>query len=122
MADLSNVPISPVVESAGTLYVSGQISTDHLHEPNHLDVSEQTTKVLERIDSILVGVGSSKADIVKTTVFLTDVKRDFDAMNRAYAAFFESRFPARTTIGVDLAVAVLVEIEAIAVRGASFRQ
>jgi 2-iminobutanoate/2-iminopropanoate deaminase len=82
-------------------------------------VGEQTHFVLSRIASILESIGSSMNEVVKTTVYLARAQRDFHAMNRAYRSFFSSTtMPTRTTVGVELAIDVLVEVDAVAVRGA----
>jgi 2-iminobutanoate/2-iminopropanoate deaminase len=81
-------------------------------------IEEQTDVVLRNISTLLQAAGSQMADIVKVNVFLAHAKRDFPAMNRVYAAHFPfTPRPARSTMGVELAVDVLVEIEAVAVRG-----
>ena len=59
--------------------------------------------------------GATLQDVVKTTVFLTNVKRDFQGMNEVYAKRFGEHRPTRSTIGAELALEALVEIEAVAV-------
>lgn len=115
--NINEVPNSPLVEVDGIIYVSGQVGRGVDQEASLTDVGAQTTRALERIESVLESVGSSRRDIVKTSVFLVNVKRDFEAMNEAYAEFFAANYPARTTVGADLAVDFLVEIDAVAVRG-----
>ena len=109
-------PYSPAVRAGDYIFVSGQISVDPITNQTKLgDIGAETRQVLENIRINLEGCGSSLADVVKTTVFLTDVQ-DFAAMNAVYAEVFGDSKPARTTI----AVAALplpgakVEIEAIA--------
>lgn len=114
---VSDVPLQMHYEVDGTIYVSGHIPLDDDSLFVRGDVGVQTTRVLGNIEELLQGIGSSREEIVKTSVYLAAAKRDFDAMNAAYSDFFGSHRPARTTCGVELAVDVLVEIEAIAVRG-----
>lgn len=111
-----SVHLSPVMEAGGTIYVSGHIPVDNARRFVEGDIGTQTRRVLEIITELLKAEGVSKDDIVKMTVYLVHVKRDFVGMNEAYGAFFGDHRPARTTVGVELAVDVLVEIDAVAVR------
>jgi len=80
-------------------------------------IAEHTRQTLRNITAILDAAGSSMARVVKTTVFLQDIK-DFAAMNAVYAEFFPQDPPARTTVQVAaLPMGILVEIEAVAVKG-----
>lgn len=114
-----DVPLQMYNEVEGVIYVSGHIPLDDEGYFLGGTVGPQTTRVLENIEKLLVSIGSSKEEIVKTSVYLSAAKRDFDEMNAAYQAFFGEHRPARTTCGVELAVDVLVEIEAVAVRGSA---
>ena len=109
-------PYSPAVKAGGFIYVSGQIPVDPVTNQTVTgDVQAETRQVLSNIQRILEGCGASMSDVVKCSVFLTDVK-DFAAMNEVYAEVFGESKPARTTI----AVAALplpgakVEIDAVA--------
>ena len=109
-------PYSQAVAVGQFLFCSGQIplkpATGELLQG---DVTEQTTQVLENLGAVLRANGMTLADVVKTTVFLTDLG-DFAAMNDVYASYFPSSQPARSTIQVAaLPKAARVEIEAIAV-------
>jgi 2-iminobutanoate/2-iminopropanoate deaminase len=117
--DVAKVPLAMHYEVDGVVYVSGHIPLDDAGYFVKGDVGPQTSRVLENIERLLRSVGSRKEEIVKVNVFLAHAKRDFDAMNAAYGRFFGEHRPARSTVGVELAVDVLVEIEAIAVRGAA---
>jgi 2-iminobutanoate/2-iminopropanoate deaminase len=117
--DVKRVPLSMVRVVGDTIYVSGHVP---IEDGRLLDagIEEQTDLVLRNVASTLQSVGSSLDEVVKVGVFLTNAKRDFAAMNDVYARHFTSDpLPARTTCGVELAVDVLVEIEAIAQRGAA---
>lgn len=116
---VGQVPLNMHYEVDGVIYVSGHIPLDDDGYFVRGDVGVQTTRVLQNIEKLLHSIDSRKEEIVKTSVYLTAAKRDFDAMNRAYGEFFGEHRPARTTCGVELAVDVLVEIEAIAVRGSA---
>ncbi len=79
------------------------------------DITAQATRVLENLGGVLRGHALTYANVVKTTVFLTDLD-DFAAMNDVYAIFFPDQPPARSTIQVAaLPKGARVEIEAIAV-------
>jgi len=116
---VSKVPLAMHTEVGGAIYISGHIPLDDEGYFVRGTVGPQTERVLQNIEALLKSIGSSKEEIVKTSVYLTAAKRDFDQMNEAYGAFFGQHRPARTTCGVELAVDVLVEIEAIAVRGSA---
>ena len=79
------------------------------------DIKEQTTRILERHQKNLEGLGSSLTNVLKVTVFLADPKNDRDGMNEAYAKFFPKAAPARSAVGVQFPDDVTkVEIELIA--------
>lgn len=107
------VPLSKVVIANGFVFISGTVPrTPEGTTPEGIDA--QTRLVLDQIKELVEEAGSSMENIVKTTVFLTD-KTVFGGMNDAYGSYFPSEPPARSTIICDLAVDVLVEIEAVAV-------
>jgi 2-iminobutanoate/2-iminopropanoate deaminase len=79
-------------------------------------IEAQTARVMENIAAVLAAAGSSLSQVVKTTVFLTDMA-DFPAMNEVYAEAFGDHKPARATVAVSgLPLGVRVEIEAVATR------
>jgi len=78
------------------------------------DIRQQTRQVLENIKTILEAAGARMEDIVKTTIFLTDLK-DWSAMNEVYREYFQKDPPVRSTVQVAaLWGGMAVEIEAIA--------
>jgi 2-iminobutanoate/2-iminopropanoate deaminase len=78
-------------------------------------IEAETRRVLQNLSAVLERAGSSLQNVVKTTVFLTDME-EFKAMNAVYAEFFPSNPPARSTVQVSrLPAGARVEIEAIAV-------
>lgn len=80
-------------------------------------IQAQTRQTLKNIAAILEAAGSSLSQVVKTTVFLQNMG-DFAAMNAVYATFFGDQPPARSTVEVAaLPMGILVEIEAIAIKG-----
>ncbi len=111
-------PYSQAVRAGDLIFASGQVaidpSTGKLIEGG---VAEQTRQALKNLSAVLEAAGSSLAQVVKTTVFLTDMD-DFAAMNSVYSEFFPTDPPARSTVEVArLALGALVEIEAVALRG-----
>jgi 2-iminobutanoate/2-iminopropanoate deaminase len=111
-------PYSQAIRSGDTLYTSGQIPTDPTtgtFVPG--GITEQTTQVLENLKAILAEAGLDLGQVVKTTVFLKDMK-DFAAMNEVYAKYLAPPGvvpPARSTVQVAaLPREALVEIEVIA--------
>ncbi|MBC7106783.1 MAG: RidA family protein [Firmicutes bacterium] len=111
-------PYSQAVRAGDWLFVSGQIALDPLTgELVHENAAAQAARVLENIGAILRAAGMDYADVVKTTIFLTDL-RDFAAVNEVYARYFSERPPARSTVQVSaLPKGARVEIETIAVKG-----
>ncbi len=110
-------PYSHAAEIDGLVFLSGQTpmipgGTDLLDG----DVTAQTRQVFANLDGVLEAAGLGRDDVVKCTVFLTDMA-DFAAMNAVYAEVFSPPFPARSTIGVAaLPLGARVEIELVAVR------
>jgi 2-iminobutanoate/2-iminopropanoate deaminase len=104
---------------ARVFYSAGQVALD----PATMklvdgDVAQQTRRVFENLRAVLAAAGLSLADVVKTTVFLTDMAH-FAAMNEVYAAQFTGDPPARSTVAVaGLPAGALVEIEVVAVGAA----
>ena len=110
-------PYSQALAAGGFVFCSGQVGTDPgartLVEGG---VEEQTRQVMANLSAVLDAAGCSLADVVKTTIFLTDIG-DFKAVNAIYGASFEGTLPARSTVGVAaLPGGAKVEIEAIALR------
>jgi 2-iminobutanoate/2-iminopropanoate deaminase len=110
-------PYSPVVVSGDLVYTAGQIAMDETGAIVPGGIAEQTEQVLRNVALCLSAAGCGMDDVVKTTVFLTDLT-DFARFNEVYARHFEQPYPARSTVRVGLADGLLVEIEAIARRPA----
>ena len=111
-------PYSQAIRLGDMLYTSGQIPIDPT-SGNMVEggIAEQTTRVLENLKALLAAAGTDFPNVVKTTVFLKDMK-DFTAMNDIYARYFTTEGsipPARSTVQVAaLPKDSLVEIECIA--------
>jgi 2-iminobutanoate/2-iminopropanoate deaminase len=107
-------PYSQGVQVGHFLYLSGQIPLNAAGELQQGDIVVQTVQVLENIKTLLAAAEMSLADVVKTTVFLTDLG-NFAEMNRVYAEYFPENPPARSTIQVvALPKGAAIEIETIA--------
>ncbi len=110
-------PYSVTNEANGFVFVSGQVGLDPAtgeREPD--DVAAQSTRIMKNIGSVLGDVGLSYSDIVKSTIFLTDMA-DYATVNEVYGSFFEGDHPARSTVQVaGLPLGFLVEIEVVATR------
>lgn len=110
-------PYSQAVEVNGIVFLSGQLPIDP--QTNDIaagGVKEQTEQVFNNIKSILAAAGLTTENIVKTTVFLSDMSL-FSEMNKVYASQFEGAFPARSAFAVrSLPKNALVEIEVVAVK------
>ena len=112
-------PVAPYSQSrltaSGVLFVSGQIPINP--ETGQLlkgDIKKETEQVMKNIQAILKANDMTFSDVVKCTVFLTDI-RDYKAMNEVYGRFFKDKFPAREAIEVsNLPLGASIEISAIA--------
>jgi 2-iminobutanoate/2-iminopropanoate deaminase len=115
-------PYSQAVSLGDLLFCSGQIPLiPEKMELEPADVKTQTERVLSNLKAVLLAGASSPKNVLKTTVFLTDLK-NFEVFNKVYEKFFLDNGcevpPARSTIQVSaLPRASLVEVEAIALRG-----
>ncbi|MFJ6412719.1 hypothetical protein CHI12_00020 [Terribacillus saccharophilus] len=109
-------PYSQAVETAGTVYISGQIPLDPATGEMAQTIEEQTDQVMKNLAAILDEAGLSFDQVVKTTIFLTSLD-DFTAVNEVYGRHLSEPFPARATVEISkLPKGANVEIEAIAVR------
>ena len=108
-------PFNHAVRVGDLLFCAGQIPIDPATGqlvPG--DIKDQTRRVLENVKCILDDQGLTFANVVKSTVFLTNLA-DFAGMNEIYSQYFTADFPARSTIQVAaLPRAASVEIEVIA--------
>jgi 2-iminobutanoate/2-iminopropanoate deaminase len=109
-------PYSQGIIANGLLFTAGQIALDPVTgQVVTGGVSEQTERVLQNLAAIFDSAGTSWKNVVKTTVFLHDM-RDFPTVNEVYARMVGDSRPARSTVAVaGLPRDVLVEIEAIAI-------
>jgi 2-iminobutanoate/2-iminopropanoate deaminase len=98
------------------VFVAGQVPRDpQTGELAGDTIEEQTTRVLENVKAVLEAAGASMADVVKSTVHLSDVG-NFSRFDAVYSTYFPEPRPVRTTVGSQLK-GILVEIDVIAVVG-----
>ena len=110
-------PYSQAIEANGMLFCSGQIALDaSTGQMVGETPAAQTEKLMENIRAVLEASGLGLNHIVKTTIFLTDIKA-FTEVNEVYEKKLNGHKPARSTVGVSaLPKGGLVEIECLAIR------
>lgn len=109
-------PYSQALDTGSMLFISGQIPIDPATGNMPESVTEQAKQVLTNITNILAEAGLTMANVVKTSVFLSDLN-DFAAVNEVYASFFAEPYPARSCVQVAaIPKGAKVEIETIAVK------
>jgi 2-iminobutanoate/2-iminopropanoate deaminase len=112
-------PYSQAIETDGMVFCSGQVGVDPATKKLADGVEDQTEQALQNLNAVLQAAGLSLADVVKTTLWLTDAA-DFALVNAVYARHFKEPAPARSApivTAIPLAGA-RISIEAIAVRPA----
>src|SRR5216110_2515530 len=108
-------PYSQAIRSDNLIFCSGQIPLDPKSgEMVSDDISAQTRRVLDNISGLLKSEGLSLGDVLKTTIFLTDLG-NFQIVNEIYGSYFNNQPPARSTVQVSaLPKGAKVEMEVIA--------
>ncbi len=110
-------PYNQAVKAGGFIFCSGQIAIDPIsNEINCLgNIEKETTQVLKNLLAVLNAGGAKVEDVIKTTIYLTDLK-NFQIVNSIYGEFFKvENPPARACVEVSsLPKGVLIEIECIA--------
>jgi 2-iminobutanoate/2-iminopropanoate deaminase len=109
-------PYSQAVRAGGFVFLSGQIPLDHATgQMTTGDIAAQTERVMKNLGAVLQAAGCSFDDVVRTTIFLTNLA-DFQLVNETYGRFFRSTPPARATVQVAaLPRGANVEIDAVAI-------
>ncbi len=104
--------MSQAVVNGGTVYLAGQVADDP-----KADIKGQTQSVLKKIDALLAKAGTSKANLLSTVIYLSDM-RNFAVMNEVWDAWVDKKgTPARATVGALLArPEFLVEIMVVAAK------
>lgn len=108
-------PYSQAIEANNLIFLSGQIGINPTTNLLAKDLEAQTHQILKNLQSILQSTNLTLENIVKTTIYLTNIN-DFAKVNEIYATYFPTHKPARATIEVsNLPKSALIEIDAIAV-------
>jgi 2-iminobutanoate/2-iminopropanoate deaminase len=109
-------PYSQAIRAGNFLFTSGQIALDpESGEFLGGSIEEETERVLKSLEAILIAGGVTLQDVVKTTVYLSDLSH-FAAMNRVYEKYFSGTKPARACVqAAKLPKGAQVEIDAIAI-------
>lgn len=109
-------PYSPAIKTGNLVFVSGQTGFNPVTRELE-GIEAQTKQVLANLETVLGSAGLSLADVVKATIFLTDIT-DFAAVNAVYREIMGDAPPARTTVAVAaLPGGASIEIEVIANAG-----
>lgn len=108
-------PYSQAVQSGNFLFISGQVPINPATNTiEATDISGEAEQVMQNLKAVLETAGFNFADVVKTTIFLTDMA-NFPAVNEVYGEYFDGSYPARETVAVKgLPRNVNVEISMIA--------
>ena len=113
-------PFSHAVEFDGWVQLTGQMPTDPIDDARPLPdgIQAQTRRVMDNLGIILNEMQLGLENVLSTRVFLTNFRRDYEAMNNIYKSYFgKDKLPARTCVGVtDLALGALVKIDMVARR------
>lgn len=118
---LPHRPYSPAVQVGNQLFISGHTGSDPVTREIHEGIEAQTRQAFKNLQAIIETAGGTLADVVKATVFMTDLSNDFAGMNKVFREVFPTHPPARSTLGVaELArPGLLVEIEVMVVLGSA---
>lgn len=112
--DVASLPFSAARQAGHTLYLSGQIPVTPEGEVVNGSVTEQTHQTMRNLESVLEANGYTWDDVVKVTVFLSDMKH-YQEMNAAYRTYFSGRLPARECVGgLQIAFGTDLEISCVA--------
>ena len=108
-------PYSQGLRSGNMVFISGQIPVDPATGEMVEGIEAQAKQALTNLRNVLAAAGLSTKNVIKTTVFLADLK-DFPTVNAVYESFFLAPFPARSCVQVaGIPKGALVEIECIAI-------
>ena len=110
-------PYNQAILRGDLLFISGQICIDPASgELRNGDISEETQQVMKNLSAILTEAGMDFSNVIKTTIFLTDMNQ-FAQVNEVYGQYFTDAYPARETVAVSaLPKFVNVEISMVAGR------
>ena len=106
---------SQAIEHNGLLYISGQLPIDPKSQEKRVDsIGKQTKQVLANLEAILIEANSGKENVLKVTVYISDIAL-WDRVNSVYAEFFGEHRPARAIVPTrELHFGFQIEVEAVA--------
>jgi 2-aminomuconate deaminase len=94
------------------------LELDHNGNFKAFDFEAQVHSVFNNVKEVLEASGAGWEDLVDVTVFLVDMKRDFQTFNRIYAEYFKDNLPCRTTVAIDsLPTPIAIELKCVAYLG-----
>jgi 2-iminobutanoate/2-iminopropanoate deaminase len=109
-------PYTPAIQAGGMVFLSGQIALDEHGELHIGDIATETRKVMENVGKLLAAAGIAYDDLVKVTIFLSDMAH-YGTVNEVYGSYFTDVPPAREAVAVKgLPRGVNVEISGIALK------
>ena len=115
-APIPKAPLSQAIVVDNLIFTSGQIPTTVSGDLLRGTIDEQTHQVMKNLQAILSGAGATFADVVKTSIYITDLTL-YGKVNEVYGSYMKEPYPARETVCVkDLVLGARVEISMIAVK------
>ncbi len=113
---MANPPLSPFITRGNIVWTSGQVCLTPAGTMLEGTIEEQTHQVMKNLQSILEKAGVTFADVVKTTIYVTDLA-NYEKINQVYASYLQEPYPARETVCVKaLPLGAQVEISMVAVK------
>ena len=109
-------PYSQGIIFQSLIFTSGQICLDPVNgNLKNEDIESEVKQIMSNLKAILEKGGSSFKSVIKTTIYLSDMKY-YSEVNKLYASYFDDKYPARTTVAVSLPMDANVEIDMIAIK------
>jgi 2-iminobutanoate/2-iminopropanoate deaminase len=113
---MSQPPLSPFVSRNGFVFTSGQVYLTPEGKLLEGSISDQAHQVMKNLEKVLTDAGTSFTNVVKTTIYVTDMSI-YGELNEVYASYFKDSYPAREVIGVkELPLGAKIEISMIAIK------
>ncbi|MGA0277476.1 MAG: Rid family detoxifying hydrolase [Candidatus Kariarchaeum pelagius] len=109
-------PYSQGIIFQNLIFTSGQICLDPVNgDLKNDNIENEVKQIMANLKAILEKGGGSFKSVIKTTIYLSDMKYYYE-VNKLYASYFDGRYPARTTVAVSLPMDANVEIDMIAIK------
>ncbi len=109
-------PYSQGIIFQNLIFTSGQICLDPVNgNLKNEDIESEVKQIMANLKAILEKGGSSFKSVIKTTIYLSDMKY-YSEVNELYGSYFDGKYPARTTVAVSLPMDANVEIDMIAIK------